>query len=114
MTRADLSIMQADDYAAVVTVRLANGTPADITGYTVQAHIRRACADVDSVIAADIACTVDPPSNINIALTHDQTLPLTGMYTWDLQIVSPGGIVTTILAGRVRVAAEVTRLVVAA
>ena len=111
-SRAELSIYQGDSYAATVTVRTVTGAEADITGYAATAQIRLACADVSPVVA-EIACVVDSP-NVNLSLTPEQTVELAGNYQWDLQIISPAGIVTTILAGRVRVTAEVTRLVVAA
>jgi hypothetical protein len=108
MTRSDLSIYQGDDYSAIVTVRNADGTPADISGYTALAQIRRAPADADSVVVQTMTTVVASP-NINLSLTNAQTQALTGRYVWDLQIISSTGAITTILAGRVTVTAEVTR-----
>jgi hypothetical protein len=108
MHRTNLTIYQGDDYAAVVTVRNADGTPADISTYTAEAQIRRAAADVDEVVVATFTAVVASPA-VNLTLTHDQTLPLTGSYVWDLQLVSAGGVITTIMAGQVRMTAEVTR-----
>lgn len=106
--QANLDIYQGDDYAASVTVRNADNTAADITGYTASAQIRRAVADVDAVIVATITCTVQSPL-VLLALTHTQTEALTGRYVWDLQLTSAGGAVTTVLEGNVIVDAEVTR-----
>lgn len=107
-SRAELTLYQGDSYVGGVTVRNADGTPADIAGYTALAQIRRGAADVDPVIAAEFTAVVVSP-NINLSLTSAQTRPLAGQYQWDLQITSPTAIVTTILMGRVRVAAEVSR-----
>lgn len=108
MTRTALSIVQGDDYAAICTVRNEDGTDADISTYSAAAQIRRGAADADPVVAAQFAATVDSPV-VNLTLTHDQTLVLTGSYVWDLQLVSAGGVITTIMSGPVRITAEVTR-----
>lgn len=106
--RADLCIYQGDDYAALVTVLNANGTPADLTGYVVQAQIRRNTADVETEIAATINTLVSV-NTITLAIPHDVTATLNGKYVWDLQLTSEAGMVTTILAGKANVTAEVTR-----
>ena len=109
---ANLEIMQGDTYTLGVQVRNSNGTPADITGYTAIAQIRRASAGADSVVAAEFTCAVTSPL-VNISLTPAQTVTLAGQYVWDLEITSPTDVVTTILAGRVRVMAEVSRAIAA-
>jgi hypothetical protein len=106
--KADLAIYQGDDYAAVVLVTNAANQPADITGYTASAQIRRGIADNDPDVVATVACTVTSP-NVFLAITHTQTAALTGRYVWDLQITSATGAITTILEGNVIVTAEVTR-----
>jgi len=106
---ANHDIYQGDDYAADVTVTLEDGTPADITGYTAQAQVRLAVADVDPVVVATFATDVQSPQ-VFLSLTHDQTKVMSGRYVWDLQLVDAGGIVTTILYGNVSVKAEVTRV----
>lgn len=110
--RANIDIYQSDSFTLGVQVRNSNGTPADITGYTAIAQIRRASADADPVIAAEFTCAVTSPL-VNISLTPEQTRTLRGQYVWDLQITSPAEVVTTILAGRVRVTAEVSRAIAA-
>lgn len=108
MTRQDLDLYQGDDFGATVTVRNEDGTPADISTYTAQAQIRRAVADADPLVIAEITATVESP-DIHLALSHDITATLSGRYVWDLQIVSAAGAVTTIMAGKVITTAEVTR-----
>lgn len=107
--RADLTIYQGDDMAWEVHVTLEDGvTPADITGYTALAQIRRSVADQEAVVDATMTTAVVTP-NVSLSLTHDQTELLCGRYVWDLQLTSPTDIVTTILQGNVKVTAEVTR-----
>lgn len=107
----DLNIYQGDDWAATVTVQNCDGTSADLTGYTAQAQIRTGIADQTWMVSADILCEVWPPG-VSLSLTSLQTTLLREpVYQWDLQLVSPDGIVTTIMAGQVNVAFEVTRTI---
>src|SRR5262245_51067592 len=106
---AHLYVYQGDDYAATVTVSNGDGTPADLSGYTAKAQIRRDVADVQPQVAAELSCTIDSP-NIYLALTHDQTAALSGTLKWDLQLTeTASGVITTILAGSVPDTQEVTR-----
>ena len=107
--KADLDIYQGDDYAAIVSVQNADGSPADISGYTAQAQIRSDVADNSPLILATMSAVVSSP-NISLALGHTATAALAGgKFRWDLQIVSASGVITTILAGAVTVKQEVTR-----
>jgi hypothetical protein len=113
VSREDLSVYQGDDHSWVVTVRNQDGTPADITGYTARAQIRRAVADSDPIVVAEMASSVASPV-VNLSLTRTQTATMNGRYVWDLQLTSDTGTVTTILAGNVNVKPEVTRVTVTA
>jgi len=111
MTHADLRIYQGDDYTATVTVNYADGSPADLTNYSAKAQIRRSVADTATDIACSIACTVQPPNTVQLAITHAQAATLAGDYVWDLQLItpSPQSYIITIMSGRVRATQEVTR-----
>ena len=85
-----------------------DGTAADIDGYTAKAQIRRAVADQEPEVAVEITTLVESPL-INLSIPHTQTVALQGRYVWDLQIVSPTGGITTIVAGKVKLTPEVTR-----
>lgn len=108
--RANLSIYQGDDYAAVVTVT--NGLPPEevLAGYMARAQIRKDAAEITDEILVDIGATVETP-HIYLNIPQDETASLcSGSYVWDLEIVGPDGVITTILAGTARVTAEVTRV----
>jgi len=109
MTRQDLSIYQGDDYLATVTVSTADGAPADLTGYSASAQIRRKPADFSPEVAAEFLAEIALPQVIILTLTNAQTLALSGVYSWDLQVTDAGGAVQTIMAGQARVTQEVTR-----
>jgi hypothetical protein len=113
-TRQDLSIYQGDDYSATVTVSNADGTPADLSGYSAAAQIRRKPADLSAEVEAQFLVSILSPV-IHLSLTHDETLALSGVYVWDLQLTDgASGAVITILYGQVRIAQEVTRAAVGA
>jgi hypothetical protein len=106
--QADLYVYQGDDFGAMVTVLNEDGTEADITGYTARAQIRPDIADLANV-SAEITTVVSSPY-VNLSLLHDQTVELCGgRYVWDLELTSPANAITTALAGKVFVTAEVTR-----
>jgi hypothetical protein len=108
VTRQDIRFRQGDDVSKTVTVRNADGTLADLTGYTALAQIRRDVADVDTTVDATFACTISG-SEVIMYLGDDQTTTLTGDYVWDLEVTSPTGITTTIMTGQAIADAEVSR-----
>lgn len=108
LTKADLIVYQGDDYGATVLVTNEDGTPADITGYTAKAQIRRAVADSDPEVVAELSATVQSP-HVVLGLTHAQTELLTGRYMWDLQLLTDESAIVTIMRGAVKVTNEVTR-----
>ena len=109
LSTGDLSIYQGDDFAGVVTVRNEDGTPADITGHTAKAQIRRAVADEEPAVAVEIATAVTSP-NVTLAISHTVTATLSGAYVWDLQLTTPTGAVITVIRGKVKLTNEVTRV----
>ena len=109
MSKADLLLYQGDDYAATVTVEQAGLDPDQvIAGYTARAQIRDDFADVAPGVVLEVATAVDSPI-ITLFIPAADTAKLAGDYVWDLQIISPTNVITTILSGYVRVQPEVTR-----
>jgi hypothetical protein len=106
----NLCINQGADWAALVTVQKSDGTNADLTGYQAQAQIREGPADQDWLVAATIQCTVALPNFVSLFIANVNTSQLSGIYyCWDLQLVSPTNLVSTILRGDVNVTPQVTR-----
>jgi hypothetical protein len=106
---ANLSIYQGDDYAAVVTVAGSAGASVDLTGYTAQAQIRLGPADANTAVVVEMITSIVPPNAVNLSIPHAITCQLSGLYVWDLQLTSPQGAISTVLAGQVVVTSEVTR-----
>lgn len=110
-SRGDLQIYQGDDYAATVSVQYRDGAAVDLTGYTAEAQIRRDVADKATEVLVQIGVTVGT-SSVALAIPHAQTAALAGgSYRWDLQLIGPDGEVTTVIAGKVEVTAEITRAI---
>jgi len=106
--RADLQIYQGDDYAATVTVSNPDGTPADLSACTPRAQIREDVADEAPTVIVEIAATI-AGSDVNLFIPHTDTTLLAGGYVWDLQLTDGDGLITTVVAGKVRATQEVTR-----
>jgi hypothetical protein len=112
VSKANLDVVQGDDYVATVSVTNADGSPADISGYTAKAQIRQDVADEARRVDVEITTAVASP-NVTLTIPHATTQTLTAAsYVWDLQLTSAGGQITTILAGTVIVTREVTRAAV--
>jgi hypothetical protein len=109
VSRADLLIYQGTDYAATVHVEYIDGSPVDLTSWTAKAQIRRGPADCYPAIDYEIGTTIQPPDNVILTIPHDVTQELCGRYSWDLDLISPLGMISTVLAGAAIVTAEVTR-----
>jgi hypothetical protein len=90
------------------------GTAVNLSGYSARMMARAAyqsSATLFSVSTATSGLTIPTPANgtIVLTLTDAQTaaLPCDGVY--DLEIVSPSGVVTRLLQGLVTLSGEVTR-----
>jgi hypothetical protein len=105
-----IPITQGSDYQDTVQINQDNGTPMDLTGYTVRSQLRRANGD----LAATFACSVPTPTSgsISRSLTAVQTAALvptaTITYAWGVELVSANGFVMEIQGGA-RVTAEVVK-----
>lgn len=106
-SRVDLNIYAGDDVAVRINVKNPGGTPADLTGAVATAQIR--ASHTADVALADFDTVVDPSGVVMISLDAATTAALPGWAVWDCQIVAPAGQVTTIAAGSIRTAQEVTR-----
>ena len=111
MNQCDLEIYEGDDFAAWVTVlNYADGSPANLAGYTAQAQIRTGSADQSPAVSAELLATVVAPNFISLYLAAAETLLLSSLYyVWDLQLITDQAMTYTIMAGNVTITSEVTR-----
>lgn len=105
-----ICIYQGDDIAVLINVTNCDGSTPDLTGYTVNAQIRQGSADQSRRIAACFTPAIVLPNQVTLSLTHYQTTCLRNRnYRWDMEVISPDGVITTVVAGQVQVTPEVTR-----
>ena len=112
--KLDLELYQGNDWAAVVRVADASG-PADLSGFSAHAQIRRRPAYSDPEVAAEIIAQIPEatPDLILLTISRDETEDLQGHYVWDLIFTAQDGTTTTVYAGNVEVTPRVTRIGVA-
>jgi stress response protein SCP2 len=104
----NLKFMRGDTQQLNITLN-ANGSPVNLEGYSFSAQIRT--ERNSPTVSASFICTVPNPANgqvvavlsaVNSALLPD------GVLFWDFEQTN-GGVVTTLMAGKCTVLADVTR-----
>jgi hypothetical protein len=106
-----LSLYRGDTYAWQFTfwTDTAKTQPLDLTGSTPKAEIRYSTGGVD-VLA--MTCTLTPPNIVNVSLPAATwtawPFKPSSRPSWDLQITTAGGAVTTYVAGPVVVVGDIT------
>lgn len=81
--------------------------PVDLTGVSVAAQIRASATS--SAILQELSCVVTDPNIIEVSMTPEESGRLPASGVWDLQLTYPDTDIQTILAGPVKVTADVTR-----
>lgn len=104
-----LDIYQDDDFSQALQFKDETGTAIDITSWTLKAEIRDKPGGSTLVETFTITTVSAANGQVTLDLSDVETLALTpGTYSWDLQRTL-SGLKTTLLAGEVRVRADVTR-----
>ena len=102
----DLALYRGDSYTwrFVLWEDETKATAIDLAGVTVTAQWR------DGVSVHDFACTVTLPNIVDVELPADawEDVPASGV--WDMQLTDDMGAVRTVVAGRVAVTSDVTRV----
>ena len=111
--RFNFSLYQGDTFSTAPAWKI-NGNYVNVTGYSADMQVRQ---DVDSAsIIVElstangriVAGTTDGKFTLTLTAAQTAALP-PGNYVYDLEVTSPGGIVTKILTGGFAVIAEVTQ-----
>lgn len=105
----DLSIDAGQTYSLAITVENTN-----LTGYSARCQFRRNISSSTVVydgttVNGKIVLTDAANGVLTLNLTDTETSALSGIYVYDLEIVSGSGQVTRILQGSVVISPEVTR-----
>lgn len=107
--KQDIKIMRGDTEVFNITVTDNNGAAVDLTGDVFTSQIRYNRDDTS--IAASFACTITNATAGQVRLTLSATsssLLTAGTAFWDLQR-NNDGVITTIIAGKCTILADVTR-----
>lgn len=109
-----IELKRGDTLQVDVLWSQSNGTPVNLTGYTARMQVRPQPGDGAPILdltsgsgitlggsAGTIAATAPPATTRTFA---------PGEYVYDLELTSPTGVVTTIIAGQFVVYADVTRV----
>jgi hypothetical protein len=103
----NLTIYQGDDFFLYLTVKDGAGNPVHMTGWTAAAQVRAASGSpVIATFTASIDATVN--NQVDLQLPHLQAMLLPRKAVWDCQVTDLNGVVTTLVAGKVTTAPEVT------
>lgn len=104
----NLYIDQGSDYETIMT--LSNGTPIDLTGYTIKSQVRKSYS---STTAYDFTCTVLSAVNGQIKLAMSATASGSikpGRYLYDVEITNTvAGTKKRVVEGAVIVTGQITQ-----
>jgi len=106
----DFNIDQGTTWNRIITITQ-DGAPVNLTGFTARMQLRRTKSQSEAAISLSIGegITITPlTGDILIELTAAQTASLSGIYFYDLELVS-GPVVSRCLEGKVFLCPEVTR-----
>jgi len=112
-TRSDLYIDQGSDFSVIVSLRNQDGTPIDLTGFTVKSQFRKS---YQSSFATDFIVDAADATlgKIRIRLPADTSSAIkAGRYLYDVEISSTSVLNTIerkrVLEGLVIISPEITR-----
>lgn len=109
------AVDQGATWRVGLTIRDEDASSLDLTGYSARMHVRES---LDSLVPLLILTSEPgggitlngPAGQLTLRLTDEQTAALPWRYgLYDLELESPDGDVTRILAGEITVSREVTR-----
>ena len=106
----NFTLEQGSTFSRQITVQ-ENGTALNLTGYTARMQMRS--THDSSTIALTYTSTIASPASngiVNLSATATQSAAIEeGIYVYDLEIESSGGVETRLMEGKVTVTPEVTR-----
>jgi hypothetical protein len=108
-TYSDIFIDQGSTFSSTISVKNTNGTPYNLTGYSVRGQIRKTYS---SLTAISFTTNINVPTsgNVGISLTASQTRGMKpSRYVYDVEIYNDGGHVLRIAEGQVEISPASTR-----
>jgi hypothetical protein len=109
-TVSNLYIDQGSFFRTYVTVSAANGTPLELTNYTVASQMRKS---YQSSTAYNFTSSISSPiqGRVRIELSSEQSRVIpAGRYLYDIEVLSPSGERTRVVEGIVTITPEITKI----
>lgn len=110
----DILIEQGATFQLNLVWKDSGGTPINLTGYTARMQVRQKIADTNPLLsfttengAITLGGALGTIAITGLATLTDALTVKSGVY--DLELVSPGGIVTRLIEGAVTITPQVTR-----
>lgn len=106
---ANLFVDQGTDFMSTINLEGGTGSSFDLTDYTIRAQMRKTYTSSRSTDF--VANITDPTLGIaQIELSAEQTSYLkAGRYVYDVEVISPDGVVYRVVEGQIEVSPRVTR-----
>ena len=103
----NITIEQGTTWSIQLQVDQPSGTDVDLTNYTFDAKIAKSYYD-ESPVSMTTALVNATEGSFTLTLSAAQTSALdsNSKYIWDVDMTSPGGVVTRLLQGRATVSPE--------
>lgn len=109
-TVANIFIDQGADYSNIITVATNNGSPLNLTGYTVASQLRKSySSSIAYNFTASIFSASEGKVRVQLTAAASGAIP-PGRYLYDVEIASPSGNKTRVVEGIVTVTPEITQL----
>ena len=97
----NLVVEQKADFEATFTVTGSNNVPLDLTGYSAEAKIKKNYTSSSSTNFG-VAFLNRPDGKLKLSMSSFATSLLKpGRYSYDILIISPGGVKTRVVEGQV-------------
>lgn len=108
--KLNYKITRGDDFADTVTIKEGDpAVPVDVSGrtYTMQLRTTPDATTVTATFTIDMSNAVS--GEVTYSLADTTTDDLLGLYFWDFEQESAGGVIRTLMGGQFLVVADVTR-----
>ena len=105
----ELYMDQGTDFSSIISLNNQDGTPMNLTGYTVKSQFRKSFQS--STYVGFTASIYDAPNGkVRLQLSNAQTSAVDpGRYLYDIQLTNPSGIKIRALEGLVLLTPQITQ-----
>ena len=105
----DLNVYRGDTGLFRITVANSDGSPHSVASATWDADVRASADDATVIVSMTVAPVAGDPTSVDVTLTAAMARLITDSAVYDVEMTQ-GGIVTTLVAGRVVITKDVSRV----